>query len=330
MKHEISKKIRSSRYWFGLIIGAVIGGLIGNTVVENGMLTGVLISQLIGAIIGLIIAKPGKWIFAIVTGAAVALLVDVFMWVFGHPAGYLTVAMVIGALIVGARAGVIVNYTQTSHTMRNVMHSPRFVVGFVIIIIIVLTAVIYPMIDTRDPTLPYGNGFLKPGTYFSIYDANIAAYNSTTVHRVDDPEALKNRQEKFLSTSQLEVIVEYLARKSMWEQGYTIKSNYYTKEDGTRGDARDLSKDMEDQIAGVNKTLEEKKAEIASKQRDIADPNTSENKRKNYEKAIPGLEADVEALEKQIEEIRNLYDNGIIITDADAVRKWETETGRAS
>ena len=327
MKPEISEKIRSSRYWLGLIVGAVIGGLIGNTVCGSGMLTGVLISQLIGAIIGLIIVKPGNWMLAIVTGIVTALLVDVFMWVFGAPAAYLTVGMIIGALIIGALAGVIVNYTQTSHTMRNVMHSPRFVVGFTIITVIVLTAVIYPMIDTRDPTMSYGDGFLKPGTYFSIYDANIAAYSSTTVHRVDDPLSTENRQEKFLPTSQLEVIVEYLARKSMWEQGHTIKSNYYSNTDGSRGDARDLSKDMEDAIAALNKTLEAKKDEIASKKREIVDPNTSENKRKNFEKAIPGLEADVAALEKQIADIRASYENGLVMTDADAVRKFEVETG---
>ena len=327
MKPEISEKIRSSRYWLGLIVGAVIGGLIGNTVCGSGMLTGVLISQLVGAIIGLIIVKPGNWMLAIVTGIVTALLVDVFMWVFGAPAAYLTVGMIIGALIIGALAGVIVNYTQTSHTMRNVMHSPRFVVGFTIITVIVLTAVIYPMIDTRDPTMSYGDGFLKPGTYFSIYDANIAAYSSTTVHRVDDPLSTENRQEKFLPTSQLEVIVEYLARKSMWEQGHTIKSNYYSNTDGSRGDARDLSKDMEDAIAVLSKNLDAKKDEIASKQREIADPNTSENKRKNFEKAIPGLEADVAALEKQIADIRASYENGLVITDADAVRKFEVETG---
>jgi len=327
MKPEISEKIRSSRYWLGLIVGAVIGGLIGNTVCGSGMLTGVLISQLVGAIIGLIIVKPGNWMLAIVTGIVTALLVDVFMWVFGAPAAYLTVGMIIGALIIGALAGVIVNYTQTSHTMRNVMHSPRFVVGFTIITVIVLTAVIYPMIDTRDPTMSYGDGFLKPGTYFSIYDANIAAYSSTTVHRVDDPLSTENRQEKFLPTSQLEVIVEYLARKSMWEQGHTIKSNYYSNTDGSRGDARDLSKDMEDAIAALNKTLEAKKDEIASKKREIADPNTSENKRKNFEKVIPGLEADVAALENQIADIRASYENGLVITDADAVRKFEVETG---
>ena len=57
-------------------------------------------------------------------------------------------------------------------TLRNVFHSPRFLVGFIIFSIILLTVLIYPYFIPRDPLQSLGKGFLSPGTYVSVYDAN--------------------------------------------------------------------------------------------------------------------------------------------------------------
>ena len=52
-------------------------------------------------------------------------------------------------------------------TLRNVFHSPRFLLGFIIFSVILLTVLVYPFFVTREPLLSLGKGFLAPGTYVS-------------------------------------------------------------------------------------------------------------------------------------------------------------------
>ena len=56
------------------------------------------------------------------------------------------------------------------NTLRNVFHSPRFLVGFIIFMIILLTTLIYPYVVARDPLVSLGKGFLEPGTYEVTFD----------------------------------------------------------------------------------------------------------------------------------------------------------------
>ena len=52
--------------------------------------------------------------------------------------------------------------------IRQVFHSGKFITGFVIFIVILLTILIYPLIITRDPLEMMGEGnFFEPGTYVS-------------------------------------------------------------------------------------------------------------------------------------------------------------------
>ncbi len=58
------------------------------------------------------------------------------------------------------------------NTLRQVFHSPKFVIGFSIFAIILLTVIIYPLVVLADPLEMVGNGnFFKPGTYVSVKDA---------------------------------------------------------------------------------------------------------------------------------------------------------------
>ena len=55
------------------------------------------------------------------------------------------------------------------NTIRQVFHSPKFVIGFGLFVIILLTSIIYPLINPGDPLLMIGLGsFKKPGTYVSL------------------------------------------------------------------------------------------------------------------------------------------------------------------
>ena len=57
------------------------------------------------------------------------------------------------------------------NTIRQVFHSSKFVVGFLIFVAILLLIIIYPLFHSGDPLEMIGLGsFFKPGTYVSVYD----------------------------------------------------------------------------------------------------------------------------------------------------------------
>lgn len=57
------------------------------------------------------------------------------------------------------------------NTLKQVFHSPKFVVGFTIMAILLLTMLIYPLVNPGDPLQMIGLGtFAKPGAYVSLYD----------------------------------------------------------------------------------------------------------------------------------------------------------------
>ena len=58
------------------------------------------------------------------------------------------------------------------NTIKQLFHSPRFVIGFGLFVAILLTCFIYPLFNPGDPLEMIGVGtFAKPGTYVSLYDA---------------------------------------------------------------------------------------------------------------------------------------------------------------
>lgn len=58
------------------------------------------------------------------------------------------------------------------NTIRQVFHSPKFVVGFTIFSFILLTLIIYPIISPGNPLQMVSKGtFFKPGIYISVYDS---------------------------------------------------------------------------------------------------------------------------------------------------------------
>ena len=58
------------------------------------------------------------------------------------------------------------------HTIRQVFHSGKFVVGFSIFAAILLIVIVYPLIITDPPLAIIGQGtFFPPGIYASVYDS---------------------------------------------------------------------------------------------------------------------------------------------------------------
>ena len=57
------------------------------------------------------------------------------------------------------------------NTLRQVFHSSKFLTGFGIFAIILITMWVYPLINPGNPLEMIGVGtFAPPGTYFSLYD----------------------------------------------------------------------------------------------------------------------------------------------------------------
>lgn len=91
------------------------------------------------------------------------------------------------------------------NTLRQVFHSSKFVTGFVIFVIILLTMFIYPLINPGDPLQMIGIGtFAKPGIYVSMYDATKVTYD---VFRL--PEATDKRIAAALSDEDRVAMVEW-------------------------------------------------------------------------------------------------------------------------
>lgn len=80
-------------------------------------------------------------------------------------------------------------------TIRQVFHSSKFVVGFVIFMFILVMLVVYPLVNPGDPLQMIGLGtFAKPGTYVSLYDSV-----GTPAFTFNLPEADANRLGKVLT-----------------------------------------------------------------------------------------------------------------------------------
>jgi len=58
------------------------------------------------------------------------------------------------------------------HTLKQVFHSGKFVVGFSIFMFILLMVFIYPLFVRADPLAIIGQGtFFPPGIYVNVYDS---------------------------------------------------------------------------------------------------------------------------------------------------------------
>ena len=93
------------------------------------------------------------------------------------------------------------------NTLRQVFHSPKFVTGFVIFMLILVILFVYPLINPGDPLQMIGVGtFAKPGVYVNMYDATKTPYETLRL-----PEAADKRIAASLKDEDRVAMVEYFS-----------------------------------------------------------------------------------------------------------------------
>ena len=71
--------------------------------------------------------------------------------------------------------------------IRNILHSSKFVTGALLFILILLTIIIYPLVNPGNPLEMIGVGtFARPGTYVSAYDAVTTRKETLRLADADD------------------------------------------------------------------------------------------------------------------------------------------------
>jgi peptide/nickel transport system permease protein len=86
------------------------------------------------------------------------------------------------------------------HTIQQVFHSGKFVVGFVIFVAMLLIVIVYPLIITDPPLAIIAQGtFFPPGVYVNVYDS----MGSTTYTLLLDDAAAKRIASKLSSDDRL-------------------------------------------------------------------------------------------------------------------------------
>lgn len=82
------------------------------------------------------------------------------------------------------------------NTLRQVFHSPKFVIGLVLFMVVLLMVIIYPIVVPDNPLQMIGLGtFFKPGTYVSTYDS----LNTQRVYTLKMDDAAAKRIDSMLS-----------------------------------------------------------------------------------------------------------------------------------
>lgn len=98
------------------------------------------------------------------------------------------------------------------NTLRQILHSGKFVIGFVVFAAIVLTVLMYPIVVKDPPLQTISRGtFLAPGTYVNLYDS----MDSVTRYTLIMDNAEHNRIDAKLSDDDRQAMKKWLVGKGI-------------------------------------------------------------------------------------------------------------------
>lgn len=104
------------------------------------------------------------------------------------------------------------------NTLKQVLRSPKFMVGFLIFVAILLVMLIYPLLNPGDPLEMIGLGtFAKPGTYVSLFDS---VGTETRTFRLSDAD--DKRIAKLLAMEDRVKMVNWLTKMGVDVEGLDI------------------------------------------------------------------------------------------------------------
>ena len=124
------------------------------------------------------------------------------------------------------------------HTIRQVFHSGKFVVGFSIFMALLLIVIVYPLIMTNDPLEIIAQGtFFPPGIYANVYDSidstrYILNLDDAAAKRIDNKLGSQERQdmkdwllafgipENEIDITNTKILME------MWDKNYDPKKSF--------------------------------------------------------------------------------------------------------
>ena len=106
------------------------------------------------------------------------------------------------------------------HTLRQVFHSGKFIVGFSIFVSILLIVIIYPRIITDPPLAIIGQGnFFPPGVYVNVYDSIFSPHYTLNLDN-----AAANRIASKLADKDRLAIKEWLVAAGINENSIEIEN----------------------------------------------------------------------------------------------------------
>lgn len=108
------------------------------------------------------------------------------------------------------------------HTLRQIFHSGKFVVGFSILMTMILIVIVYPLIIKDPPLSIIGQGtFFPPGIYVSTYDSVLAP----TVYTLNLENADIKRVASRLSNDDRGAMFDWLVAYGVPEEDIDIADN---------------------------------------------------------------------------------------------------------
>ncbi len=145
------------------------------------------------------------------------------------------------------------------NTLKQVFHSGKFVVGFGVFALILLTMLVYPLLNPGNPLEMIGVGtFAKPGAYVSLYDSLGTETSTLKLSDADDKRLAKTLSEQdrvgmvnWLGTADVEIdgldMSDTDALLALWRANYDdsirpagmtkAQRNYYKRLNNTLGSA---------------------------------------------------------------------------------------------